>query len=148
MNERFVKLAQEAEQRKAFSLREDNGLTGYAPIPHDLYRRLVPIAREYEKGNVDIVPLYTYLLANVNGQRDNDRYMSAFPSVDRISADTGIGRNRVAKLANVLVAVGLLKTAYDYTSNKREKLYYPMYYSDLSDEEIRRNLDVLYDKET
>ncbi|WP_340637689.1 hypothetical protein [Bacillus cereus] len=70
--------------------------------------------------------------------------MSAFPSVDKIAEETGIGRNRIAKLSNVLVAVGLIKTAYDYTTNKRDKLYFPLYYSSLTDEEIRRNLDELY----
>jgi acetate kinase len=148
MSEKFKQLAKEATERKAFSLRDDNGLTGYATVPHDLYRRLVPIAREYAKGNADIVLVYTYLLSNVNGQRENDRYMSAFTSVDRIAADTGIGRNRIAKLSNVLEAVGLLKTAYDYTSNKRDKLYYPMYYSGLTDEQIRQNLDDLYQIDT
>lgn len=140
MTEVFKELAREAARRKAFSLRQ----TGYATIPHDLYRRIVPIAREYEKGNVDIVLLYTYLLASVNGQKENDRYMSAFTSNDRIATDIGIGRNRIAKLSGVLEATGLLKTAYDYTSNKRDKLYYPMYYSQLNDDEIRRNLDELY----
>ncbi|WP_412675287.1 helix-turn-helix domain-containing protein [Bacillus nakamurai] len=125
-------------------MQKENGLTGNAPIPHDLWRRLVPIAREYEKGNGAIAQLYTYLLAHVNGKPDNDRYMSAFPSVEKIAEDTGIGRNRIARLANVLEAVGLLKTAYDYASNKREKLYYPQYYSALSDAEIRRRLDDIY----
>jgi hypothetical protein len=148
MSEKFKHLAREAVQRKAFSLKEDNGQTGYSTVPHDLYRRLVPIAREYGKSNVDIVPLYMYLLSNVNGRRDNDRYMSAFTSVERIATDTGIGRNRIARLSNVLEAVGLLKTAYDYTSNKREKLYFPMYYCALTDEQIRQNLDRLYDKDT
>jgi acetate kinase len=148
MSDKFKQLATEAKQRKDHSMRKNNGLSGNAPIPHDLYRRLVPIAREYEKGNADMVLLYTYLLANVNGKKDNDRYMSAFTSVDRIAADTGIGRNRIAKLSSVLEAVGLVKTAYDYTSNKRDKLYFPQYYSELSDETIRRNLDVIYGKET
>lgn len=148
MKEKFQALARESAQRKAFCMSEDSGLTGNAPIPHDLYRRLVPIAREYEKGNVDIVPLYAYLLSNVNGQRDNDRYMSAFTSVERIAADTGIGRNRIAKLSNVLEAVGMLKTTYDYTTNKRDKLYYPQYYSVLSNDQIRYNLDILYAKDT
>ncbi|ETT41417.1 hypothetical protein C162_26085 [Paenibacillus sp. FSL R7-269] len=88
--------------------------------------------------------LYTYLLAMVNGQPDNDRYMSAFPSVQRIADETGIGRNRVKPLCDVLEAVGLVKSAMDYTSNKRDKLYYPQYYSELSDAQIRANLDVLY----
>ncbi|KMM54617.1 hypothetical protein ACH95_19780 [Bacillus glycinifermentans] len=144
MGKQFEKLAEEALQRKKYAMEKDNGLSGNAPIPHDLWRRLVPIAREYEKGNGAMAQLYTYLLAHVNGRPDNDRYMSAFPSTDKIAEDTGIGRNRIARLANVLEAVGLLKTAYDYTLSRRNKLYYPQYYSDLSDEEIRRRLDELY----
>ncbi|MGF9727455.1 helix-turn-helix domain-containing protein [Bacillus licheniformis] len=144
MGKQFEKLAEEALQRKKYAMEKDNGLSGNAPIPHDLWRRLVPIAREYEKGNGSMAQLYTYLLAHVNGHPDNDRYMSAFPSTDRIAEETGIGRNRIARLAKVLEAVGLLKSAYDYTLSRRNKLYYPQYYSDLSDEEIRRRLDKLY----
>ncbi|MEC1283014.1 hypothetical protein P9B95_04695 [Bacillus paralicheniformis] len=70
--------------------------------------------------------------------------MSAFPSTDKIAEETGIGRNRIARLANVLEAVGLLETAYDYTLSRRNKLYYPQYYSELSEGEIRRRLDDLY----
>jgi acetate kinase len=145
---KFTQYAEEAKKRKDFSLNKDNGLSGNGMVPHDLWRRIIPIAREYDKGNVDMVMLYSYLVANVNGQSDNDRYMSAFTSVDRIAADTGIGRNRIAQLSDALESVGLLKTVYDYTSNKREKLYYPQYYSTFTDDELhgrmtewRRNLD-------
>ena len=144
MRGQFEHLAREALQRKAYAMQKESELTGNAPIPHDLWRRLVPIAREYEKGNGAIAQLYTYLLAHGNGRPNNDRYMSAFPSTDRIAEETGIGRNRIARLAKVLEAVGLLKSAYDYTLSRRNKLYYPQYYSDLSDEEIRRRLDKLY----
>lgn len=144
MSNKFEYLANEAIQRKEYVMTPGNGLTGNAPIPHDLWRRIIPIAREYDKANASIAQLYSYLLAYVNGKKDNNRYMSAFPSVDKIAEEIGIGRNRIAKLSNVLVAVGLIKTAYDYTSNKRDKLYFPLYYSSLTDEEIRRNLDELY----
>lgn len=144
MSNKFEYLANEAIQRKEYAMTPGNGLTGNAPIPHDLWRRIIPIAREYDKANASIAQLYSYLLAYVNGKKDNDRYMSAFPSVDKIAEETGIGRNRIAKLSNVLVAVGLIKTAYDYTTNKRDKLYFPLYYSSLTDDEIRRNLDELY----
>ncbi|CAM2952243.1 hypothetical protein PASE110613_09175 [Paenibacillus sediminis] len=140
MGEQFQRLASESTRKKTECL--DRGF--YAPVPHDLFRRIVPIAREYDKANVHIVTLYTYLLSMVNGQPDNDRYMSAFPSVMRIADETGIGRNRVKRLCDVLEAVGLVKSAMDYTSNKRDKLYYPQYYSALTDEEIRRNLDEIY----
>lgn len=144
MSNKFEYLANEATQRKEYAMTPGNGLTGNAPIPHDLWRRIIPIAREYDKANASIAQLYSYLLAYVNGMKDNDRYMSAFPSVDKIAEETGIGRNRIAKLSNVLIAVGLIKTAYDYATNKRDKLYFPLYYSSLTDEEIRRNLDELY----
>lgn len=138
---KFAGLAPEALHRKEFALQKENGLTGNGMIPHELWRRLIPIAREYGGKKVaDIALLYSYLIANVNGQRDNDRYMSAWTSVETIVAETGIGKNRVAGLSDVLEAVGLLKTAYDYTGNKRNKLYYPQYYSELSDDEIHANM--------
>lgn len=118
-----------------------------APIPHDLWRRIIPIAREFEAGNANIAAVYTYLLAHVNGQKTNDRYMAAFTSVAKIARDTRITVNRIAKLVAVLEAVGLLRTCYDYAGNKPTKLYYPLYSSNLSDEQIRENLSELY-KET
>jgi hypothetical protein len=133
---KFIDFAREAEQRREHALNTGNN----GMIPHDLWRRIIPIAREYDDKNTDMAVLYSYLIANVNGQPDNDRYMSAFPSVKRIAAETRIGQNRIAPLADALEAVGLLKTAYDYSSNKREKLYYPQYYTTLSDDEIRANL--------
>lgn len=136
----FSELAAESLRKKSQVLERGH----YTPVPHDLFRRIIPIAREYDKSNVHIATLYTYLLSLVNGQPDNDRYMSAFPSVQRIAEETGIGRNRVKPLADVLEAVGLVKVAYDYTSNKRDKLYYPQYYSDLTDAEIRARLDEIY----
>ncbi|WP_336766196.1 helix-turn-helix domain-containing protein [Bacillus cereus] len=144
MSNKFEYLANEDIQRKEYAMTPRNGLTGNAPIPNDLWRRIIPIAREYDKANASITQLYSYLLAYVNGKKDNDRYMSAFPLVDKIAEETGIGRNRIAKLSNILVAAGLIKTRYDYTTNKRDKLYFPLYYSSLADEEIRRNLDELY----
>lgn len=140
MSGQFRELGHEASRRKSAFL--DRG--HYAPVPHDLFRRLIPIAREYDKSNAHIATVYTYLLSMVNGQPDNDRYMSAFPSVQRIADETGIGRNRVKPLCDVLEAVGLVKSAMDYTSNKRDKLYYPQYYSELTDEQIRGRLDVMY----
>ncbi|MEK4630562.1 helix-turn-helix domain-containing protein [Solibacillus sp. FSL R7-0682] len=136
---KFMHYANAAKQRKEKAL--DVGKNGM--IPHDLWRRFIPIAMEYDRGNADMALLYSYLIAKVNGQPDNDRYMSAFPSVDRIAEDTRISRNRIAKLSNALEACGLLVTAYDYAANRREKLYYPQYYSELTDAEVRANFDKL-----
>lgn len=138
---KFASYAVEALQRKEFALKKDNGLSGNGMIPHDLWRRHIPIAREYGgKRMADMALLYSYLIANVNGQRDNDRYMSAWPSVSTIVAETGLNKNRVAPLSDALEAVGLLKTAYDYTGNKRNKLYFPQYYSTLTDNEVHANM--------
>lgn len=137
---KFESFSKEAEQRKTFALQKDNGMDGNSLIPHDMWRRLIPVAMEYDRGLGAMATLYTYILSNVNGQKDNDRYMSAWPSVDRIAKETGIGKNRIAPISDALEAVGLLRTTYDYSSNKRDKLYFPQYYSSLSDEEIHANM--------
>lgn len=142
MNEK----ASKAEQKKAYVLKKGNDLTGSAPVIHDLWRTIVPIAREFDKKNVDIGALYSYLLAHTNGQRDNDWYMAAFTSVDKIAADLMIGKNRINQLSKVLEAVGLLETAYNYAGRKKNKLYYPQYYSALTSDEMRANLRELYSK--
>jgi hypothetical protein len=117
---------------------------GNAPVPHDLFRRLIPLARQYDKGYGDIAQLYLYLLANVNGQPANARYMSAWPSVLTIAAETGIGRNRVPKLVSVLEAVGLVEVEYEQQATKRLKFYYPQYYSALTDVEIHGRLKAMH----
>lgn len=142
MNEK----ASKAEQKKAYVLKKGNDLTGSAPVIHDLWRIIVPIAREFDKKNVHIGALYSYLLAHTNGQKENDWYMAAFTSVDTIATDLMIGRNRIAHLSAVLEAVGLLETAYNYGGGKRNKLYYPQYYSALTQDEMRANLRELYSK--
>ncbi|MEH6868938.1 hypothetical protein [Bacillus safensis] len=142
MNEK----ASKAEQKKAYVLKKGNDLTGSAPVIHDLWRTIVPIAREFDRRNVDIGALYSYLLAHTNGQRDNDWYMAAFTSVDKIAADLMIGKNRINQLSKVLEAVGLLETAYNYAGRKKNKLYYPQYYSALTQDEMRANLRELYSK--
>lgn len=136
-----------AYKAQAIQRKKDAMAIGYnAPIPHDLWRRIIPIARQYKSSNGDIATLYTYLLSNVNGQPENDRYMAAFTSVQRIADETGLGRNRIAYLSNVLEACGLLRTCYDYRTNKRDKLYYPLYYSTLTDAEIHANMQALEGK--
>lgn len=136
--------AMEAEQKKAYALKKGSGLTGNAPVTHDLWRTIVPIAREFDDSNVAISMLYTYLLAYTNGQKENDWYMAAFTSIESIAKDLKIGKGRIKRLADVLVAVGLLKTAYNYYGRKKNKLYYPQYYSTLTTDEMRENLRELY----
>ncbi|WP_255289107.1 hypothetical protein [Bacillus cereus] len=59
MSNKFEYLANEAIQRKEYAMAPGNGLTGNAPIPHDLWRRIIPIAREYDKANASIAQLYS-----------------------------------------------------------------------------------------
>jgi hypothetical protein len=141
---KFTDMANESAWKKRRAMEKDNGLTGNAPVPHDLWRKVVPIAKEFERGNVAVAALYSYLLAHVNGNADNDRYMSAFTSVDRLAEDMCVGKNRVSLLSDILVAVGLLKTVYDYAGNRKEKLYYPQYYTTQTEDEMRRNIGDVY----
>src|SRR5690625_4930053 len=99
----------------------------YAPLPHEIGRDILPQLVARNKKDRDAIVLYVYLLAHVNGQPDSDRYMSAWPTVDKIAADTGIDKNRISKLAALLEDRGLIRCEYVYSRNKREKLYYPMY---------------------
>lgn len=136
----FKHLAEKAARKKEFVYEKENGLGGYAPVMHTFSRELLPLIVEYGKYNRDAAILYFYLLANTNGQPDNDRYMSAFKSVETIAAETGISKNNISYLSDVLEALGMIETAYDYTSNKRDKLYYPQYYSDVPIPVIRERM--------
>lgn len=142
--ERLKALSYASKQRRDYALNKDNGLSGNGMIPHDLWRRIIPIAKEYDKRAANMAQLYSYLIAYVNGNSDNDRYMCAFPSVQTINEDTGLGVNLIPLLSDMLVAVGLLVTTYDYVDVRKKKLYYPQYYTRLTDEQIRYELSVLF----
>lgn len=140
----FKHLAEEAATRKAQSLEKGKEYGGYSPMFHDFSRRILPILLEYDRKNRDTVTLYSYLLAHTNGDPKNDRYMAAFPSVKRIDKETGINKNRIAYLSDVLEAAGMIKTAQDKTaSGNNQKLYYPQYYSEVPDHVIRLRMNEL-----
>jgi len=141
-----TKMQENAEIRKlkASVLQTEDGHSWSAPVTHDLWRTIVPIAREFDKKNVSIGSFYTYLLAHTNGQKGSGWYMAAPTPVDKIAADLMIGKNRINHLSKVLEAVGLLETAYNYAGRKKSKLYYPQYYSALTPDEMRANLAKLY----
>ena len=143
--ERLKSLSYASKQRMDYALSKDNGLSGNGMIPHDLWRRIIPIAKEYDKRAANMAQLYSYLIAYVNGNPDNDRYMCAFPSVKTINEDTGLGVNSIPLLSDMLVAVGLLVTTYDYVDVRKKKLYYPQYYTELTDGQIRQRLANLLD---
>lgn len=114
----------------------------YAPLSHEIGREILPKLVAQDKKNRDAIVLYVYLLSHVNGQPDSDRYMSAWPTLETIAKETGIDRNRISKLAGLLEQNGLIRSVYEYSRNKREKLYYPMY-APLQTEEGHNVLDWL-----
>ena len=113
-------------------------------MPHTFCRDLLPIVLEYDRSNRDIVVLYAYLIAHTNGDKQNNRYMAAFPAVETIDKETGISRNNIAYLSDVLEAIGMIETAFDRTpSGHNQKLYYPQYYSEVPEYVIRERLERL-----
>jgi uncharacterized protein related to proFAR isomerase len=115
----------QALQRKQAALQAQE--SGYAPLPNNIGRDFLPRIVAQDKRNRDAIVLYVYLLAHVNGQAENPRYMSAWPTVEKIAEDTGIDKNRLTHLCRILTEAGILATDYIYSLNKREKLYYPLY---------------------
>ncbi len=117
------------EQAEALSRKQailDRGL--YAPIPHDLYREKMPAMHDkYDKQDVrDALFIYAFLQAYVNGESDKDVYMWAFLTVKQIAEKTGIDRNRVKPLCDILEIEGLVKTEMKRTATGRKKFYLPL----------------------
>src|SRR5690625_1277156 len=114
----------EALRRKQAVL--DRGL--YAPIPHEIYREKMPdMQTRYDKQDVrDALFIYTFLQAYVNGQSDNDVYMWAFLTVKQIADRTGIDRNRIKRLCDILEEEALICTEMKRTATGRKKFYMPL----------------------
>lgn len=100
----------------------------YTPIPHDLYRRrLVDMHVKYDKRDVrDALFIYGLLNAYVNGESDKEYYLWSFLTVNQIADMTGIDRNRIKPLCDLLEAEGLLVTHVMRTPTGRKKFYMPM----------------------
>lgn len=101
----------------------------YAVIPHDIYRRLLPELKAKYDGQTarDCVVLYGYMHAYTNGQSEGSAYMWAFPTLEQIVEDTGIHRNRVKKLADILAHEGVMKTKKIPWYGHTKKMYLPLY---------------------
>ena|SRR5690625_3617040 len=114
----------EALRRKQEAL--DRGL--YTPIPHALYRdRLPTMIERYNKQDVrDALFIYGLLCAYVNGQSDKDVYMWAFLTVDQIADMSGIDRNRIKRLSDILEDEALIYTEMKRVANGRKKFYMPL----------------------
>lgn len=124
------------EQREALRQKQavlDNG--HYTPIPHWVYRELLPeLAEKYDGLTArDCLTLYMYTHAYVNGQSENEAYLWAFPSVKQIRQDTGIHGDRIKGLFDILVAEGVMITRKIPWHGHAKKMYMPLYERRLPD---------------
>ncbi|MDH5159835.1 hypothetical protein [Heyndrickxia oleronia] len=103
---------------------------GYAVVPHDIYRVVLPeLTAKYDGRTArDCVLLYGYFQAHVNGESGGEAYMWAFPTVDKIVEDTGIKRNRVKPLTDILESEGLLVTRRIPWYGHTKKMFMPLYH--------------------
>lgn len=119
-----------AEQIEALRQKERvlNGV-GYAVIPHDIYRKVLPeLTAKYDGRTArDCIVLYGYMHAYTNGTTGKEAYLWAYPTVDQIVADTGIKRNRVNPLITLLESEGLVITRKIPWYGHTKKMYMPLY---------------------
>lgn len=118
----------EATRQKEYVLESGNKV-GYATIPHDIYRVVLPDLNAKYDGRVarDCIILYGYFHAYTHGTNSNDEYLWAYPTVDQIVEDTGVKRNRIKPLVDVLEAEGLVITRKIPWNGNTKKLYMPLY---------------------
>jgi hypothetical protein len=118
------------EAAEALRQKEHVLLVGsYAIIPHDIYRSLLPELKAKYDGQTarDCIILYGYMHAYTNGQSEGSAYMWAFPTLDQIVEDTGIHRNRVKGLTDILVHEGIMLTKKIPWYGHTKKMYMPLY---------------------
>lgn len=131
MDELNVNLTQEqreAVRQKDYVLSKGNKV-GYAPIPHTLYQRVLPELKEKYDGQTarDCIFLYTYMHAYTHGTSTNREYMWAFPTVKQVTDDTGIHKDRIKGLFDILVSEGLMITKKIPWYGNTKKMYMPLY---------------------
>ncbi|MDR4318690.1 Uncharacterised protein [Niallia circulans] len=117
------------EQLEAMRQKERVLKGGYAPIPHFIYRELLPeLKTKYDgKKARDCLTLYMYVHAYVNGQSEQQAYLWAFPSVTQIAEDTGIHKDRIKGLFDILVSEGVMITRKIPWYGHTKKMYMPLY---------------------
>lgn len=106
------------------------GDNGYLIIPRDLYREFLPhwIEAYGARDAHAAVVLYGYLHSYVSNGKDSDAYKWAFPTVKQIVADTGIGKNRINDILQILEDAGLVVTRMETWYGRDKKLYLPLFY--------------------
>ncbi|MFS0562610.1 hypothetical protein AB1K91_17930 [Terribacillus sp. 179-K 1B1 HS] len=126
MNDRLTDEQIEAQRQKDALLSGDKG---YAPIPHWIYRELLPELKDKYDGQTarDCLTLYMYCHAYVNGQSGGSAYLWAYPNVSQINADTGIHGDRIKKLFDILTSEGVMVTRRIPWYGHSKKMYMPLY---------------------
>lgn len=117
-------------QREALRQKEEVLASGsYTPIPHAMYREILPeLAAKYDGQTArDCLTLYMYIHAYVNGETGKQAYMWAFPTVKQIREHTGIHGDRIKGLFDILVAEGLMITRLIPRHGNTKKMYMPLY---------------------
>lgn len=118
----------EALRQKEYVLTAGNRV-GYAPIPHTLYQRVLPeLTAKYDGQTArDCVFLYGYFHAFTHGTSGTTAYLWAYPTVAQIAKDSGIHKDRIKPLVDVLESEGLLITRKIPWYGHTKKMYMPLY---------------------
>lgn len=126
--QKLIEPARMALAQKHRALADGGG--GFTPIPHAVYREIMPeLVAKYDGATArDALTIYMYLQAHAHGKEANDFYMWAYPTVEQIRRDTGIHGDRIRPLVSVLESEGLVMTEKVPWMGNVKKLYLPLYY--------------------
>jgi hypothetical protein len=104
---------------------------GYAMIPHEIGRKLLPQLVEEYGGRTarDALALFFYLHAHANGEQDRNLYLWAFPPAEKICVDTGIDKNRLSKLGEILIKHKLIWKLRIPWNGHTKAVYLPLYFT-------------------
>lgn len=121
------------EQRRHVSQKADVLNGSYTPIPHELYREVLPdLVAKYDGQTArDCLVLYGYMHAYTNGASAGAAYLWAYPTVKQIREHTGIHGDRIKRLVDILASEGLLVTRKIPWYGHSKKMYMPMFRRDL-----------------
>jgi hypothetical protein len=102
---------------------------GYIVVPTKVFRDYMPVLRNKYDGHTarDSLMIYLFLLSYVNGEVERDVYMWAFPSIEQICLATGIHKNRIKRLTDVLESEKFLITRKVNFRGKTKKMFLPLY---------------------
>ncbi|KLH97028.1 hypothetical protein AA984_22415 [Brevibacillus formosus] len=120
-----------------------DGGGGFTPIPHAIYREIMPeLVAKYDGATArDALTIYMYLQAHAHGKETNDFYMWAYPTVEQIRRDTGIHGDRIRPLVSIMESEGLVMTEKVAWMGNVKKLYLPLFYPKRYDSYLRDGTD-------